>query len=71
MLKLTHHAKKRMRQRSVGPSRVRHAAYGRRTSLGGGRYRAEYQGPGGATVVVVYKREGGKKVILSTWKVFR
>lgn len=63
---LTHHAKRRMRQRGVSSSRVLKAA-GKGRYQGGGVYRSEVERHG-ITYVVVYKLVDGKKIILSTWR---
>lgn len=63
----TRHAKRRMRQRSIGTGRVRRTAKGKKQYQGKGVYRSEVEGKT-STTVVVYKRRGAKKIILSTWK---
>ncbi len=64
---LTRHARKRMRQRGVGATRVHRAVRGRRQYQGGGVYRAEVE-RGGIIYAVVYKVVNGEKIILSTWR---
>lgn len=66
-MQFTRHAKRRMRQRSIGQGRVRRTAKGKKQHQGGGIYRSEVEGSRGTTVVI-YKKRGAKKVILSTWK---
>lgn len=66
----TKHAKRRLRQRSISQSRLSRAVHGKKRSQGKGVVRSETDGPGGTTVVI-YKRRGSKKVILSAWKVRR
>lgn len=63
----TRHAKRRMRQRSVGTARVRRAAHGKKTHQGKGVYRSETEAAG-ITTVVVYKKRGARRILLSTWK---
>lgn len=63
----TKHAKKRMKQRGVSSSRVSSAMHGTARYKGNGVYRSEVE-RNGIKFVVVYKREKGKKIILSTWR---
>jgi hypothetical protein len=64
---VTKHAKRRMRQRGVGASRLTGAARKPGTHQGKGVYRVEIDRRG-ITYVVVYKLVEGKKIILSTWR---
>lgn len=63
----TKHAKKRMAQRGVGTSRMTSALRGTSRYQGKGVYKSEIE-RNGIKYVVVYKREGGKKVVISTWR---
>lgn len=56
-----------MRQRSVGAARVRRAAKGHNKYQGKGVYRSEVE-DGSSTTVVVYKKRGTRRILLSTWK---
>ncbi|TSC72019.1 MAG: hypothetical protein G01um101438_779 [Parcubacteria group bacterium Gr01-1014_38] len=67
MVCLTKHAKRRMRQRALSRTRLWRALRGKKQYRGKGIYHAETKSPAGTTVVV-YKRRGAKKVILSAWK---
>jgi len=63
----TKHAKKRMRQRGVGSSATTSASRGTSRYQGKGIYKSEIERHG-VKYVVVYKRDGAKKVVISTWR---
>ncbi|MDO8511996.1 MAG: hypothetical protein Q7S57_01885 [bacterium] len=63
----TKHAKKRMKQRGVGNSATTSASRGTSRYQGHGIYKSEIERRG-IKYVVVYKRDGAKKVIISTWR---
>lgn len=64
---LTRHAKRRMRQRGVSSSRAVKLAGKPGEHQGKGVYRVEVERRG-ITYVVIYKKVGGKKIVLSTWR---
>ena len=61
------HAKKRMQQRGVSSSAAGAASRGHSKYQGKGVYKSEIERHG-IKYVVVYKRDGAKKVIISTWR---
>lgn len=61
------HAKKRMRQRGISSGAVGSAARGHSRYQGKGVYKSEVE-RNGSKYVVVYKRDGVKKVVISTWR---
>ena len=63
---LTRHAKRRMRKRGIGSASVHRASFGTGKYLGGRKYKAVKK-IGDKEVVVIYKKVGGKKIVLSTW----
>jgi hypothetical protein len=59
----TNHAKKRGKSRGIGASSATRATHGSKKYLGKGKYKATSGG-----VTTVFKRKGGKKIILTSWK---
>jgi len=59
-----------MRSRGIGRVSIASATAGSGKYLGGGKYKATKK-MGGKEVTVIYKKIGGKKVIISTWKKFK
>lgn len=64
---LTHHAKKRMRERGISSSRL--SIFGGKY-LGSGKYKKVKKTVSGE-VVTIYKNVGAKKVILTSYKKFK
>lgn len=56
-----------MSQRGVGSNRMTSALRGTSRYQGKGVYKSEIE-RNGIKYVVVYKREGGKKIVISTWR---
>ncbi len=59
-----------MRGRGVGEVPIASITAGTGKYLGGGKYKATKK-MGSKEITVIYKKIGGKKVIISTWKKHR
>ena len=64
---LTHHAKKRIRERGISSSKL--SIFGGKY-LGAGKYKKVKKTAGGE-VVTIYKNVGAKKIILTSYKRFK